>query len=115
MARSVDIYRERISASESFDAGLSGGLVSAAHIMNRIYRFTGNEEYRELARTLYEKEIDAAVFDDPTSGHKMWLTDADGLYGLHMGLFEGLSGIGLALIAAVSDREPAWDECLMMS
>ena len=115
MARSVDIYRERISVSESFDAGLSGGLVSAAHIMNRIYRFTGNEEYRELARTLYEKEIDAAVFDDPISGHKMWLTDADGLYGLHMGLFEGLSGIGLAFIAAVSDREPAWDECLMMS
>lgn len=115
MARSIDIYRERTAASGAFDAGLSGGLISAAHCMNRIYRLTGNKEYGEFARTLYEKEIDAAVFGDPSSGHKMWLTDSDGLYGLHMGLLEGLAGIGLALIAAVSDREPGWDECLMMS
>jgi hypothetical protein len=25
---------------------------------------------------------------------------------------DGIAGIGLALIAAVSDSEPAWDECL---
>ena len=115
MARTIDIYRERISVSGSFDAGLSGGLISAAHIMNRIYRFTGNGEYGEFARMLYEKELNTATFDDPSFGYKMWLTNSDGLYGLHMGLSEGLAGIGLALIAAVSDREPCWDECLMMS
>ena len=115
MARTIDIYRERISASGSFDAGLSGGLISTAHCMNRIYCFTGNVEYCEFARMLYEKELDSAAFDDSSSGYRMWLTDADGLYGLHMGLLEGLSGIGLALIAAVSEREPYWDECLMMS
>lgn len=32
-----------------------------------------------------------------------------------MGLSEGLASIGLALMAAVSGREPDWDECLMMS
>ena len=37
-----------------------------------------------------------------------------------MGLSEGLAGLGLApihaaLMAAVSGREPDWDECLMMS
>lgn len=115
MAGTIDIYRERIAVSGSFDAGLSGGLISAAHIMNRIYRFTGSREYCEFARMLYEKELDSAAFDDSSSGYKMWLTDSDGLYGLHMGLLEGLAGIGLALIAAVSDREPRWDECLLLS
>ncbi len=30
-------------------------------------------------------------------------------------LLEGIAGIGLAMISAVSDIEPIWDECLLLS
>ena len=108
-------YHKQITDSIPFDSGMAGGLISAAHIINRIYHLTGNRTCREFARILYEKEIEAATFIDPSSGYNVWLTESDGFYGIHTGLLNGLAGIGLALMAAVSDNEPSWDECLMLS
>lgn len=113
--RVVDEYHGRIAASGPFDSGIAGGLVSAAHIENRIYHLTGNGEYGEFARILYEMELDAATFTTPGSGYTIWLTASDGFYGVHSGLLNGLAGIGLALLSAVSDKEPVWDECIMMN
>ncbi len=31
------------------------------------------------------------------------------------GFLEGIAGIGLAFISAISDIEPAWDEYLLLS
>ncbi|MFM7431585.1 MAG: hypothetical protein ACKO1F_17035, partial [Flammeovirgaceae bacterium] len=31
------------------------------------------------------------------------------------GLLEGSAGIGLALLSAISDIEPKWDRCLLLS
>lgn len=108
-------YHKQITDSRPFDSGMAGGLISAAHIMNRIYHLTGNRTCREFARILYEKEIETTTFIDPSSGYNVWLTESDGFYGIHTGLLNGLAGIGLALMAAVSDNEPVWDECLMLS
>jgi lantibiotic biosynthesis protein len=40
----------------------------------------------------------------------------DGGYETAYGLLEGMTGIGLALIAALDpDTAPAWDRCLLLS
>ena len=31
------------------------------------------------------------------------------------GFLEGIAGIGLSLISAISDTDPSWDECLLLS
>jgi hypothetical protein len=35
------------------------------------------------------------------------------LWGIHQNMYNGLSGMGLSLMAAISDAVPYWDECII--
>jgi len=94
------------------DADFCHGSVGVAHIFSRFYNYTGNENFRKAAEYYYRKTIDMAVHPDGLAGYKH-LTD-DGLV-TDYSLLEGISGIGLSLISAVSDIEPQWDQCLLLS
>ena len=45
----------------------------------------------------------------------MWLTESQRMYGLHLGLYHGISGIGLSLLSTITNVEPQWDEILYLS
>lgn len=96
------------------DAGLCHGAAGIAHIFNRMYGYTGIEELKETSDYWFDQTLKMARFEDGLAGFKAWQGEDKGWLN-EAGLLEGIAGIGLALISAVSDIEPAWDECLLLS
>lgn len=96
------------------DAGLCHGTAGIAHIFNRMYGYTGLEELKVASNYWFAETLKMASFEDGLAGFKAWQGIERGWVN-EPGLLEGIAGIGLALISAVSDIEPAWDECLLLS
>lgn len=99
----------------AFEAGLYGGNFSMGHLSNRIYQMSGESGFRDLAIGFFKKGLEHATYVERQTQSQVWLTGINGVYGLHPGLLGGLAGIGLALLAACSDRAPCWDEVLLLS
>lgn len=97
------------------DAGLCHGAAGVAHIYNRLFHYTGRETFKETARYWFEQTLQMAVFADGLAGYKKRVSQEKGDWVNSACVLDGIAGIGLALIAAVSDSEPAWDECLFFS
>ena len=99
------------------DAGLCHGAAGNAHIFHRLYMASGEEMFRAAAVRWFETTLDYRRPGDGIGGYRMWgevegkrqgwLDDASFL--------SGSGGIGLALLGAVTDLEPAWDRLLLLS
>lgn len=96
------------------DAGLCHGTAGIAHVFNRMYLSTGIIQLKEAADYWFVKTLEMANFKDGLAGYKSWQGTERG-WNNDVGFLEGIAGIGLAMISAVSDIEPAWDECLLLS
>ena len=105
-----DIQKEYV-----VDAGLCHGASGIAHIFNRMYINTGIEKFKETSEYWFDITLKMATFEDGLAGYKAWHTEKYGGWVNEVGILEGIAGIGLALISAVSDIEPKWDECLLLS
>jgi lantibiotic modifying enzyme len=107
---------KRLNLEENFvfDAGICHGTAGIAHIYNRLYRNTQKVELKLASNYWIEQTLKMSFFEDGFAGYKAWNGYKIG-WKKEIGLLEGVSGIGLALISAVSDIEPAWDECLLLS
>lgn len=77
------------------DAGLCHGAAGLCHVFNRLYQATGDEALAVAARH--------------------WFEEALGLPVAGPGFLEGEAGMGLALLAAATGIEPAWDRILLLS
>lgn len=77
------------------DAGLCHGAAGLLHVYNRLYQTTGDERLAAVARRWLEAALDLPVSE--------------------AGFLEGRAGVGLALLAATTDVEPAWDRILLLS
>ncbi len=91
----------RARAAAVRDLGVSGaslgtGAAGVAHIYNRFYQSTGEPAFGVVARRWFERLLAMPAPDEP-------------------GLLSGAAGVGLALLAAVGEIEPAWDRALGMS
>lgn len=82
-------------ASGVVDAGLCHGAAGLLHVYNRLYQTSGDERLAAAARRWLD-----AVLDLPVS---------------EAGFLEGRAGVGLALLAATTNVEPAWDRILLLS
>jgi hypothetical protein len=82
------------------EVGIEGGLCHGAaglgHVFGRLAQASGDEELARAARRAL-----GAAMDVPASGDASLLT--------------GRAGVGLALLAAASEVEPAWDRALLIS
>ncbi len=96
------------------DAGLCHGTAGIAHIFNRMYGYTSLEELKQASDYWFAETLKMARFEEGMAGFKAWQGEVRGWVN-EPGLLEGVAGIGLALISAISDIEPAWDECLLLS
>ena len=94
------------------DSGLECGLLSVAHHFNHIYQFSKDIKFKNVACLCYSKLLQKSEI---RGAEKIWQTASKGIWCQHDGLLNGLSGIGLSLLSAVSDIEPKWDECLFLS
>ncbi|MCK5058231.1 MAG: lanthionine synthetase C family protein [Candidatus Aminicenantes bacterium] len=107
--------RRDIKKNMVFDAGICHGGAGISHIFNRMYHYTGNKECKDTALYWYDQTLKFATYKDGFAGFKVWRTEEYGGWIKEYGLLEGVSGIGLALISAISDIEPAWDRSLLIS
>ena len=80
------------------DAGLCHGAAGLGHLANRLWHATGDVIYRDAARTWLSRALALPI--DATSARAG-------------NLLSGRAGVGLALLAAVGELEPAWDRMLV--
>lgn len=96
-------------------AGLEQGIVAMGHTFNRIFQHTGDEQCRDAAVVCFKELLERANQTVGGRAPGLWNTSSRGIWCRHYGLLNGVAGIGLALMAAVSNEEPAWDEILYLS
>lgn len=99
------------------DAGLCHGAAGLGHLFNRMYRTTGEERLAEAARFWIGHALAIRQPGEGIAGFRVWTAEQDGgsPWRTEPGFLEGAAGIGLALLAAVSTVEPAWDRVLLVS
>ena len=98
------------------DAGLCHGAAGIAHIFLRLHHATGETLFADAAALWLSRTLDlerAGGLD----GFPSWFTPEDSAsrWVADPGLLRGAAGVGLALLAATSTIEPAWDRALLLS
>jgi lantibiotic biosynthesis protein len=84
---------------------LCHGTAGLLHLFNRFYQATGQTVFRDAAVHWLE---DTLALCERDGGSQLSELARD-----HRGLLTGAAGIGLALLAAIADREPRWDIVLL--
>lgn len=98
------------------DAALCHGAAGNAHIFHRLYRRTGDERFREAALAWFDNTLAYRKPGVGVGGFRTW-AEVDGKQGFvdDASFLGGSAGIGLALLAAITDTDPAWDRLLLLS
>jgi hypothetical protein len=99
--------------SKVIDAGLCHGAAGVAHLFNRLSQATGDAELARAADAWFDRTLAMRSADPiagfprglPVDGVMTWEPAAD--------LLTGATGVALALHAAISPIEPAWDQLLL--
>ncbi|MGE0078150.1 MAG: lanthionine synthetase C family protein [Bacteroidales bacterium] len=104
-----------IKESGAHDAEICHGTVGIAHIYHRIYSYTNIPAFKNAAIYWFEQSIKQASFDDGLAGYKTFRTLEYGGWVNDYSFLNGIAGIGLAMISAVSDIDPKWDRALLLS
>jgi hypothetical protein len=99
------------------DAGICHGAAGLGHLFNRMYQMTGDEALGRAARFWFERTFDFQTPGEGVAGFRAYDPGTDGQPGWRAdaGFLEGTGGVGLALLGAISDVEPAWDRVLLIS
>jgi hypothetical protein len=99
------------------DAGLCHGAAGLGHLFNRMYQTTGEERLATAARSWFERALALRAPGEPVAGYRAFQVEPGGepTWRADPGFLEGATGVGLALLGAVSAVEPAWDRILLVS
>lgn len=100
------------------DAGLCHGAAGLGHLFNRLYQSTGEERFAEAARFWLQRTLGFQERGEGVAGYRAWEVNPETKipgWRPDGGFLEGATGIGLALLGAISNVEPAWDRVLLLS
>jgi lantibiotic modifying enzyme len=100
------------------DAGLCHGAAGLGHLFNRMYHTTGEERLADAARFWFERTLAFKQPGQGIGGFRTWgvIGEPNELgWRDDAGFLEGTAGVGLALLGALSEVEPAWDRVLAIS
>ena len=111
---SYNANRKDLEKAHILDAGICHGAAGIAHIFNRFYQQTQNEVYRNTALYWLQITLNMSTFKDGLAGYKAHKGIEDG-YINSIGLLDGIVGIGMVLMAAISNIEPGWDRAFLLS
>jgi hypothetical protein len=97
------------------DARLFRGAAGKGHRLNRLAQATGDERLAEEARSWFGRVLAMRRPGEGIGGFQARVSDGRGgaAWADDPGFLTGSAGIGLALLAAVSTVEPAWDQILL--
>lgn len=109
--------RRSTEEAGTVDAGLCHGTAGLGHLFNRIHQATGDPEIREAALAWLGRALDMRRPGEGRAGYLFYLASGPGAntWDGDDGLLQGITGVGLALLAAVSDLAPDWDRILLVS
>jgi lantibiotic modifying enzyme len=109
--------QRRPEDSGVLDGGLCHGAAGVAHLFNRLYQATGDEQLGDAARLWFEHTLALRRDQQGMAGFAAWMAAPDGeqSWVADPYLLTGAAGIGLALLAATSEVEPTWDRVLLVS
>ena len=92
------------------------GSAGLAHIFNRFYQVTHDELFAGASRYWIDQSVQYRKPGSGVAGYTVWTADKDGeivSLGRH-GLIEGIAGVGLTYLAALSTVEPSWDRIFLV-
>jgi class I lanthipeptide synthase len=95
------------------DAGLCHGSAGLTHLFNRMYQMTSESLLADAARFWAERTLE--LCSASALGRDVGPSDAAEPAWKGPGLLEGAAGVVLALEAATTTAEPAWDQVLLVS
>jgi hypothetical protein len=97
------------------DAGLCHGAAGVGHLFNRLFQATGEACFADAARFWLQRTLALRQPDRGIAGYLAWSPGADGAltWVAEPGLLTGAAGVALALLAAATPVEPAWDRMLL--
>jgi lantibiotic biosynthesis protein len=108
--------RRSFLASDTRDACLCHGAAGNGHLFNRLFQATGKAEFREAAELYFRKALELRGQPPRLGGYTFW-TPPHGRkrvnWHANVSLLSGLTGVGLALLAATRPVEPRWDDMLL--
>lgn len=99
------------------DAMFCHGAAGNGHMFNRLYQATGDPLFGAAARTWFDQVVNFHRPGFGIGGFQSW--EGPGVpLGPWLdapGLLQGSAGVGLALLAAITEIEPEWDRVLLIS
>lgn len=103
--------------AQGFDTALCHGTAGLSHLFHRLYQATGDPALLAAARRWLERTLAQHRPGQGIGGYLCRGKQADGKIGWNPnpGFLGGAAGIGLALLAAATPVEPAWDRLLLLS
>lgn len=110
------IALETLGASHSYthDAGLCHGAAGIGHLYNRLYQIFGTPELKSAAARWFDTALEFRREGGELGGFRAYQpSEAGSDYRALPGYLRGSAGIGLALAAASTPYEPAWDRPLL--
>lgn len=108
------VYRRPWSARQIGDSpGLCHGVAGLLQITTRFANATGESMFTEAATELTERLLELYRPEVPTGYYSY--SGSTGLVREHPGLLDGAAGSALALLAASTSIEPAWDHVFLLS
>ncbi|MES1242916.1 MAG: lanthionine synthetase C family protein [Acidobacteriota bacterium] len=109
--------RRPTAAMKAVDVGLCHGTAGIAHLFNRLYQATGDAELKVAALSWFRRTLDMKRPGEGLAGLLSWFSPVpgEGSWRSETGFLVGIAGVGLALLAAVTEVEPAWDRVMLVS
>src|SRR5207248_4085436 len=100
-----------------FDGGLCHGAAGLGHLFNRLFQATGEPRLREAAQFWFQRTLELRRPQGSIAGFAAWGPGPDGSLNWtdDPGFLTGAAGIALALLAATTPIEPAWDRVFLAS
>lgn len=114
-AREMSEYTREFDLPQ--DVSLCHGSASLGHMFNRIFQQTGDELFADTARFFMKLTLELQTPGHGVGGFFAYGKTIFGDTGemFDPGLMVGSSGVGLTLLAAVSNQAPHWDQALLLS
>jgi lantibiotic modifying enzyme len=99
------------------DAGLCHGAAGLGHLFNRLYQASGEPWLAQAARSWLARTLEMRQPGRGIGGYEAWSPGDDGnlTWKAEPSLLTGAAGIALALLAATTTIEPAWDRTLLVA
>jgi lantibiotic biosynthesis protein len=100
-----------------FDPALCHGTSGLSLLFHRLYQATGDPALLAAALKWLERTLTRRKTGEGIGGYRCRARQPDGRFGwmANPGFLSGAAGIGLALLAAATPVEPAWDRLLLLS